>query len=208
MSETIKGRLYCHSEQGVGPFWAFQDEKNIHKDSSIWGGERWDYDGLHPLELGDYLKVLDSKGKVLFDGVIMFGSASAGAFPRWYPKGINKREWSYFFKNDSRVIAELTPSGVPRRIRWAVSRYMANDNLIHVESWLDLHNVIVVKYFSDPEKISVRLNLSFLTRRERCNCINKKTEKGRWRKEVPKEFRYCSCENKPDDLVLLGIAFI
>lgn len=59
-SREMRGILYTHSEQGVDPFRAFQDERHIAPPDPETGGTSgaWSYEGMHMLKDGDTLTVL------------------------------------------------------------------------------------------------------------------------------------------------------
>jgi len=69
--ETIKGTLFLYSETGTeGGYWAIQDERFIEPPTETWPTPRWSYDGLYPLQDGDYLKILNPDGTIYWEGTI------------------------------------------------------------------------------------------------------------------------------------------
>lgn len=59
MIPKLKGKLYGWFETGCeGIWWSFTEDN------------KKGYDGLHPLEQGDYIKVFDQNNNIVFDGFI------------------------------------------------------------------------------------------------------------------------------------------
>jgi len=108
----LRGILHLYSETGTeGGYWAFQDSRYISPD-----GKHWSYDGLHPLNDGDQLKIFspDNPTEVVWSGTIrlhQYPVFTEDAFGLWIhadQAGIDRQTWArWFFKN---YPAELTPA--------------------------------------------------------------------------------------------------
>jgi hypothetical protein len=101
--KEIKGVCEWFCETGIGPVWAFQENKYITKDSI--GREQWSYEGLHILEEGDYLIIYHpvDPDEIMWEGTISatsvllnkLGFASALNHPKNLNIDVNK--WERFF---------------------------------------------------------------------------------------------------------------
>ena len=103
----IRGTLHLYSETGTeGGYWAIQDEKFIDPPTDAWPHEHWDYDGLHPLEDGDHLKILAPDGSIYWEGYVRLKQHSVfteEVFGLWIhadQSGLERKFWATpFFKN-------------------------------------------------------------------------------------------------------------
>ncbi|VVC06104.1 Uncharacterised protein [uncultured archaeon] len=96
----IIGILHLFSETGTeGGWWAIQDISHIHQDSSIPGGFRWDYEGLHIIKSGDFLKIFNPDGTIYWKGTIElqpydeFTHDANGLWIHCDPKNVDKNFW-------------------------------------------------------------------------------------------------------------------
>jgi hypothetical protein len=182
---TIRGILFLYYEQGYeGPPWAIQDEKFIQKNDS--GSEKWSYNGLHILELGDRLKITDKSGEVVYEGQLELSSANE--YGIWYPKGISKEEWIRLF-ND-RNIAELTQIA-PQDVRVAVHSLMPGHRLVRITGYRDVSiwpnlekgYIIDALWNFASGRDAVPLSLSFMSSEFLCESDSHNKE-------------YCACKGR------------
>ncbi len=114
MPEIIKGKLDFYTETGTeGGYWAFQDEKFITPNENIPGGYSWSYDGLHILQNGDFLKIINPDGSIYWEGTIKLKKHSPfteNAFGFWIhsdQKGISREKWALpFFKGYNGILTK------------------------------------------------------------------------------------------------------
>lgn len=91
----IKGILEPFCETGTeGIVWSLQDEKHISAD-----GKQWSYDGLNPLEDGDFLKIFNDAAhkKLIWQGEIKLKHPPATRFNRGVQSGVDERKWAQMF---------------------------------------------------------------------------------------------------------------
>jgi hypothetical protein len=122
--ETIKGTLFLYSETGTeGGYWAIQDEKFIGKRDD--GSPYWSYDGLHPLEDGDHLKIYHPDGILVWEGEIKLkqhpvftesvdvhdesSGVNLGLWIHADQIGMSRHDWAYPFMKEYK--GELTKHG-------------------------------------------------------------------------------------------------
>jgi hypothetical protein len=121
--ETIKGTLFLYSETGTeGGYWAIQDERFIQPPTEDWPHPRWSYDGLHPLNDGDYLTIFNPDGSIHWEGQIKLkqypvftetvgihdegANVNLGLWIHADQIGMSRHDWAYPFMKEYK--GELT----------------------------------------------------------------------------------------------------
>ncbi len=97
----IAGFCYRLSDQGSGPWWAFQDKRFIFRTKDR--GEQWLDAGLHILENGDRLTIYDKRkpGKIVWRGRIWLlrrPGSQALEDRIGVQKSVNRKKWNEWFR--------------------------------------------------------------------------------------------------------------
>ena len=98
---VLEGICYLYSEQGIGPLYTFWESKYIHMEPDV-----WDFAGLHVLENGDHLTILDKRDgrKIVWSGFISLWQNRLG---RSRQRGISHKKWARWFSKE--YPAKFTP---------------------------------------------------------------------------------------------------
>jgi hypothetical protein len=95
---TLRGIFHVMCEQGVGAFYAFQDERFIKPPTEEWPHESWSYDGLHQIKTGDHIKALNEDGSVYWEGDV--STLSWRNAPVWEDGWVTQEQWGTIFHKE------------------------------------------------------------------------------------------------------------